>query len=168
VNRAFSYIKDRKAIGKFGFVTEWHRKFFMMKLQMISWMSASLREAGLRTSSKPSVLTTEAVAASYISHMSSTVAFNVSMPVGKAAMFAPEPGVQKTNSSGAVAYSSLHVPVYHNIDIEGAPDLQLSLSKLATLKLASPYPRPSIPQVLRMISKRIDEYDNANKRTANQ
>ncbi|GKE42298.1 hypothetical protein Tco_1469582 [Tanacetum coccineum] len=57
---------------------------------------------------------------------------------------------------------SLHVLVYHNIDIEGAPDLQLSLSKLATLKLASPDPRPSIPQVLRMISKRIDEYDILN------
>ncbi|GKD56154.1 hypothetical protein Tco_1289541, partial [Tanacetum coccineum] len=45
---------------------------------------------GLRTPSKPSVLTTESAAASCISHMSITVAFNVSMPVGNAAMFAPE------------------------------------------------------------------------------
>ncbi|GJV68072.1 CLIP-associated protein [Tanacetum coccineum] len=100
------------------------------------------------------------------------IPFNVSMPVGNDAIFAPEPGVQLTvllrshiQVWKCIDRVSLHVPVYHNIDIEGAPDLQLSLSKLATLKLASPDPRPSIPQVLRM---RIDEYDNANKRTANQ
>ncbi|GKC74164.1 hypothetical protein Tco_1120047 [Tanacetum coccineum] len=54
---------------------------------------------------------------------------------------------------------SLHVPVCHNIDIEGALDLELGLSKLAALKVTSPNARPSITQVLRMMrlsSKIID------------
>lgn len=71
--------------------------------------------------------------------------------------------------NGLVSSDNQHVPVNHSIDIEGAPDLELSLSKLAVRKVASsPYPRPSIPQVLHMISNGTDECDTATKRNALQ
>ncbi|GJW50595.1 hypothetical protein Tco_0091946 [Tanacetum coccineum] len=60
--------------------------------------------------------------------------------------------------------ASLHVLVYHNIDIEGALDLELGLSKLAALKVTSPNARPSITQ----ISNGTDECDAATKRNAIQ
>ncbi|GJV97619.1 hypothetical protein Tco_1549196 [Tanacetum coccineum] len=47
---------------------------------------------------------------------------------------------------------SLHVLVYHNICIEGALDLELGLSKLAALKVISPNAKPSIPQVLQVLT----------------
>ncbi|GJW26625.1 hypothetical protein Tco_0040436 [Tanacetum coccineum] len=60
--------------------------------------------------------------------------------------------------------ASLHVLFYHNINIEGALDLELGLSKLAALKVTSPNARPSITQ----ISDATDECDNATKRNAIQ
>ncbi|KAK1420589.1 hypothetical protein QVD17_22304 [Tagetes erecta] len=50
-----------------------------------------------------------------------------------------------------------------------APDLELSLSKLAALKInSSPDTKPSIPQILHLISNGTDECSTMNKRTALQ
>ncbi|XP_071721566.1 CLIP-associated protein-like [Rutidosis leptorrhynchoides] len=71
--------------------------------------------------------------------------------------------------NGLVSSDTQHIAVKRDIDIEGAPDLENSLSKLAALKINSaPDTRPSIPQILHMISNGADECDTATKRTALQ
>lgn len=55
------------------------------------------------------------------------------------------------------------------VDIEGPSDLEVSLTKLAALKInSSPDTRPSIPQILHLISNGTDECSITSKRTALQ
>nr|XP_043619104.1 CLIP-associated protein [Erigeron canadensis] len=71
--------------------------------------------------------------------------------------------------NGLASSDSQHVAVNRNVDIEGAPDLELSLSKLAALKInSSPETRPSIPQILHLISNGTDDCDTTTKRTSLQ
>lgn len=55
------------------------------------------------------------------------------------------------------------------VDIEGPTDLELSLTKFAALKInSSPDTRPSIPQILHLISNGTDESSTTTKQTALQ
>ncbi|XP_023759265.1 CLIP-associated protein [Lactuca sativa] len=55
------------------------------------------------------------------------------------------------------------------VDIEGPTDLELNVTKLAALKInSSPDTRPSIPQILHLISNGTDECSTTTKRTALQ
>ncbi|KVI12313.1 hypothetical protein Ccrd_009258 [Cynara cardunculus var. scolymus] len=71
--------------------------------------------------------------------------------------------------NGLVSSDNQQVAVGHNLGNEGPHDLELSLSKLASLKInSSPDAKPSIPQILHLICNGNDECSTTTKRNALQ
>ncbi|XP_071696556.1 CLIP-associated protein-like isoform X2 [Rutidosis leptorrhynchoides] len=133
------------------------------------WGSGSAQESGQITSRAAADVSEDSL---YISSNNNGVHSSVGKDTKWSEYLESNTNMEATSTprlNGLVSSPNQHGAVKRDIEIESAPDLENSLSKLAALKINSAIDTtPSIPQILHTISNGSDECDATTKQTALQ